>query len=571
MSVALPAAVTPNWIFPMASLEFFSVYNISWLQQPMYRPLYWFGGHNDQPTLDAGLSVAEKPSFSSDGTSVTMKIKPWKWSNGEAVNADNVIFWMNMIKAEKANWAAYVPGEFPDNVTKVSKIDDQTVKFDLDSKYSSNWFTYNELSQVTPMPMAWDVTSTSAKAGSGGCTTDMAKCKAVYDFLVSQSKDQQSYASSKIWSVVNGPWKLGSYSSSGNFTFVPNKDYSGSPKPKLDEVKFLPFTSDSAEYNVLKSGSTIDIGTVPPQDLPQKPADSDVPGTNPLGANYYLAPEFTWSVNYFPINFNNPTLGPAFKQLYVRQALQMTLNQPVGIDKALLGYGYENYSPVPVKPDNQWLSPEAQAGNPYPFDANKAKSLLTSHGWTDQGGVMTCTKPGTAADQCGAGVKSGTKLSVKYDYASGSQPFNQQMQQYKSDAAKAGIELNMKQMPFNSVLGESVTCKPTEPACAWQVTNWGGGWIYAPDFLPTGESLFATGAGSNSGSYSDPKMDQLITASQKLNGTGPLYDYENYTMEQLPVIFQSNSYNIKAVSTTVGGVIFNPLLTLTPEYWYRTQ
>ena len=390
----VPAAI-PNWIFPMASLAYFSVYNISNLQQPMYRPLYWFGGHNDQPTLDEGLSVAEPAKYASDGKSVTITMKPWKWSNGESVNADDVVFWMNMVKVEKANWAGYTPGAFPDNITKVEKVNDTTVKFTFDQTYSDNWFTYNELSQITPMPMAWDVTSADAAAGSGGCHTDISKCTAVYEFLAAQAKDQKSYATSKIWGVVDGPWRLGSYSASGNYTLVPNKAYSGSPKPRLDEVKFLPFTSDSAEFNVLKAGGTVDVGYVPSQDLPQKPADQEVPSTNPLGSGYRLLPVYSWSVNYFVPNFNNPALGPAFNQLYVRQALALTLNQPIGVEKASRGYAYPNFSPVPVKPNNQWLSPKAQAGTPYPFDTEKAKSLLTDHGWTVQDGVMTCTSPGS--------------------------------------------------------------------------------------------------------------------------------------------------------------------------------
>src|SRR6478672_1307650 len=152
VSFALPPATVPNWIFPMASLAYFSVYNISNLQQPMYRPLYWFGGHNLQPTIDYGLSAAEPPQYASDGKSVTIKLKPWKWSNGEDVNADDVVFWMNMVKAEKANWGGYVPGAFPDNVTKVTKVDDRTVKLTLDATYSEDFYTYNELSQITPMP-----------------------------------------------------------------------------------------------------------------------------------------------------------------------------------------------------------------------------------------------------------------------------------------------------------------------------------------------------------------------------------------------------------------------------------
>ena len=571
VTVAEPPAVTPNWIWPMASLAYFSVENISNLQQPMYRPLYWFGGDNDQPTLDAGLSAAKPATYADNGRSVTISLKPWKWSNGEAVNADDVIFWMNMVKAEKANWAGYTPGAFPDNVTKVTKVDAQTVKLSLDAKYSDNWYTYNELSQITPMPMAWDVTSLDAAPGSGGCTQDASKCAAVYNFLTAQSKDQSTYASSKIWSVVDGPWKLGNYSSSGNYSFVPNPSYSGTPKPVLDKVQFLPFTSDSAEYNVLKTGGTVDVGFIPSQDLPAKPSDADIPSTSPLGSGYHLAPNYLWSVNYFVLNFNNPQMGPAFKQQYVRQALQETLDQPLDVTKAQLGYGYPNFSPVPVKPDNKWLSPAAKKGSPYPFSVSDAKALLTDHGWTLVDGVMTCTTPGTGANECGTGVASGTKLSVAFDYASGTQALTQSMQQYKSDAAQAGIQLNMKEEPFNSVIGEAVPCTPTQASCDWQVANWGGGWIYAPDYLPTGESLFATGAGSNSGSYSDAKMDQLIAASQRDNGTGPLYKYEDYAAKQLPVIFQANTYAIQAVKTDVGGVNFNPLGTLLPEFWFRTQ
>ncbi len=561
----------PNWIFPMASLAYFSVYNISNLQQPMYRPLYWFGGHNLQPTLDEGLSAADMPQYAADGKSVTIKLKPWKWSNGEDVNADDVVFWMNMVKAEKTNWAGYTPGAFPDNVTKVTKVDDRTVKLTLDAKYSSDWYTYNELSQITPMPMAWDITSAGAAPGSGGCTADITKCKAVYDFLAGQAKDQKSYATSKIWGVVDGPWRLGSYSSSGNYSLVPNPKFSGSPQPRLDEVKFLPFTSDSAEFNVLKAGSTVDVGYIPTQDLTAKGSGSAVPSTNPVAPNYYLAPNYYWAVNYFTPNFNNPTLGPAFKQLYVRQALAMTLDQPLVVEKAFQGYAAEVFGPVPATPPNKWLSPAAKQGTPYPFSTSKAKSLLESHGWTQQGGVMTCTAPGTASNQCGSGVAQGTKLAIAFDYASGTQALDQQMQQYKSDASKAGIQLNLKQKPFNSVIGEAVPCTPSQSTCGWEMANWGGGWIYAPDYLPTGEALFATGAGSNSGSYSDPKMDQLITASTKQSGTGPLYQYEDYAMQQLPVIYQPNPYAIQATSTHVGGVVWNPLQTLTPEYWYRTQ
>ena len=125
---------------------------------------------------------------------------------------------------------------------------------------------------------------------------------------------------------------------------------------------------------------------------------------------------------------------------------------------------------------------------------------------------MTCTRPGTGANQCGAGVAAGTKLSDRVRLRLGDPGADQQMQQYKSDAAKAGIELNMKQEPFNSVIGEAVPCTSDQAVVRLADRELGRRLDLRPDYLPTGESLFATGAGSNSGSYSDPKMDQLIEA-----------------------------------------------------------
>src|ERR1700729_2521927 len=47
----------PNWIFPYDSPAYSSVANLDDLQQPLYRPLYWFGGEEDQASSDDGRAV----------------------------------------------------------------------------------------------------------------------------------------------------------------------------------------------------------------------------------------------------------------------------------------------------------------------------------------------------------------------------------------------------------------------------------------------------------------------------------------------------------------------------------
>ena len=566
----------PNYIWPFTPITNYSTYNSQGFQWLMYRPLYMFGGNNTTISVNYPLSLANAPVYSNGGKTVTMTMKGWKWSNGETVNAADVVFWLNMMEAEKANYAGYAPGTMPDNLVSYKGSGNQ-VTIQLNKAYSSFWFTYNQLAEITPMPMAWDVTSLGAKAGSGGCTTDTAadkwaKCVAVYNFLVAQNKDTSTWASSPIWGVVNGPWKLTAFNTSGNVTFVPNPKYSGSPKPTLTQFKELPYTDDSTEYTALKTGG-IDVGYIPAADTPQKPANSALPATNPLGSGYTLAPYYTYGIFYYQPNFNNPTFGAVFKQLYIRQALQETVNQP-GMDNAIYrGYSVPTSGGVPTVPVNQWTPPiqkENSGQGPYAFSTSKATSLLTSHGWSKVGGVMTCERPGTGTSQCGAGIAKGTPFKFTLDWATGQASVQQQVAVYKSDASKAGIDINLVGQSFNTIIGESTPCKPG-PKCTWDALMYGGWLFNGPGFQPTGEPLFQTGAGSNSGSYSNPQMDSLIAQTHTSSSLTVFHNYATYLAQQLPYIWMPNPYQIQAVNSKLHSVTFNSLNTLLPEYWYFTK
>ncbi len=68
-----------------------------------------------------------------------------------------------------------------------------TVTFTFNKAYNEHWVIYNELAQITPMPMAWDVTGPGAAAGSGGCASAAygqgdAACTSVYTFLANVSR-----------------------------------------------------------------------------------------------------------------------------------------------------------------------------------------------------------------------------------------------------------------------------------------------------------------------------------------------------------------------------------------------
>ena len=249
------------------------------------------------------------------------------------------------------------------------------------------------------------------------------------------------------------------------------------------------------------------MGYLPEQDAPAKPAGASV-GTNPLSSKgYTLSPLYTWGINYFVMNFQSSVGDHAaiIKQLYFRQALEYMMNQAAVISGPLRGYGALTVGPGRPRPRSRPVPlGTGKAGDPYPYNPGKAKSLLASNGWNVvPNGVTTCTDPA----KCGPGITKGTGLSFTLPYATGISWINSEMTQLQSNAATIGIKLNLKPEPFDQVTALAAgNCKVAKIPCDWDMANWGGGWSFAPDYLPTGEELFQSGAVANSGGYTDHRM-----------------------------------------------------------------
>jgi len=566
---ALPPSSAPNYIFPFESSAYLSTYNNLSFAQLMYRPLYWFGA-GAQPLLNPSLSLANPPTWS--GNTATITLKHYTWSNGSPVTTADVMFWINMLKDPKVGPIDYgvyngFPGAFVSSIRVVSPTE---LQMTTKRAYSHTWFLYNNLSQITPMPAAWDRTA----SGPSACATKITDCSAVYRYLDAQSRQLATYASSPIWSIVDGPWKLSAFNADGHATFVPNARYSGPVKPTLSKFEEVPFNSEATEYNALRSspasGLKIDVGYLPLADAPPKPAGPSLmsPGTNPL-PGYTLRPLYIWRINYFVMNFQSSTgNGPVIRQLYFRQALAHLLNQEAVINGPLHGYGTPTVGPVGNTPVTQFLSPLLKSGDPFPFDPAKARSLLTSHGWkVVPKGVTTCVAPA----RCGPGINSGHRLVFNLNYVAGTNWIAQEMKQLQSNALLAGIKINLQPESFGQIAALAVgNCKVAKIPCNWDLANWGSGWLFGPDFAPTGETLFKCGAIANSGGYCTPLNDALINKTLTSDNLSFMYQWQNFLATQLPVMFQPNGvYQLTEIVNHLKGVTpQSPTLSINPENWY---
>ena len=125
----------------------------------MWRPLYWFG-NGVQPTETPAMSLARPPVWSNGEKTVTVTLNSsYKWSNGQPVTSQDVLFWFDEVKAavkeSPANWGGYAPGAgIPDQVASITTQGPSTVVFTLHQAVNPGWFWDNELSMVVPMPAA---------------------------------------------------------------------------------------------------------------------------------------------------------------------------------------------------------------------------------------------------------------------------------------------------------------------------------------------------------------------------------------------------------------------------------
>jgi peptide/nickel transport system substrate-binding protein len=542
----------PNYIFPITSANAYVSGNLTFFQPLLWRPLYWLGS-GTKPVISSTLSLADPPTFSNGGRTVNVTLKPYKWSDGQPVTSRDVEFFLNLLKAGKDNWGGYNPGDFPDNVSSFAITSNSTFSITFNAVYAREWIENNELSAIVPLPQqAWDKTSASGAVGDYDLTASGAT--AVYNYLNQQSLSLNTYASNPLWQVIDGPFRMTAYSASTNYVaFTPNPHYSGPIKPTISKLVELPFTSEFAEYDALRSGQ-LDYGYLPSTDLHQTGYFKN--------KGYSVAPWASWGIDYMVINFTNPKLKPLFDQLYIRQALQLTVNQSALIKDTLDGYGSPIDGPIPLQPKGPLVSP-LEEKNPYPYDEARAESVLKEHGWKIvKDGTDSCSKPGSGSGDCGAGIGRGTSLSFPVIYPSGVASISDGMQAWKSWASAVGITLNIRELPLQTI-GDIANICTAGATCTWGMANWEG-WGYQSPY-PTGEETFSS---IQTGGYNSSTNNANITATQRSSSPKAMVNYENYLAQNLPVIWWPNSPGqISVISKTLHGVEQNALGSFTPEEW----
>jgi|HubBroStandDraft_1064217.scaffolds.fasta_scaffold31022_1 peptide/nickel transport system substrate-binding protein len=566
VTFGMAAGATPTYIFPITPGANSSVYTTDFFDDLMWRPLWWTPeGHS--LNINYPLSLAGPPVFSNGNKTVVINMKTnYKWSNGAPVDAQDLVFFIDLIKAavklSAANYGNYSPGYFPDNVASFSATSKFQLTITFTKTYNPGYLFYDQLSLLQPLPStAWDIDAVGGKPVS---YATLAGAEKIYTFLNAQSLKLSTYATNPLWQDVDGPFKLTAFNPSTDAnTMVPNPAYSGQ-KPSITKFQEVAFTSDASEYTALRSGQ-LTVGLVPSTDYPQ------VPTLRKQGFNVFGYPDFGW--DYLLFNFKDTTnhWNDVIGQLYVRQALAHLVDEQGYITGVFHGYAAPGDGPVPSVPSSPF-TPSNAVTPVYPFSVSAAKSLLAAHGWKIVNGVQTCETAGSGAADCGAGIPKGQTLAFPLVYNNGSPAITTEDTVFASDAKSAGIPITLIGKSFNFILSNYYDLAAPANIDKWAAEDFGG---FSTDLYPTTNTIFNTGGSFNIGDYSNATADSLINTSVYGPNASAVKAEAAYLAENLPALFQPNSDHVYAWKNTLSGPQSSfwelTQFSANPEQWYFTK
>ena len=528
---ALPSQTNLNWFLPISNAANDSEYNTQFVDQ-VFKPLLWI---NNDYTINWKSSIASKITYNKTGTVYHVFLNPkWKWSNGQPVTSKDLMFTWKVIQAASAPnapspwpFVGVGTGDIPNGIKSIVPNTSHEVTITLDKPVNQQWFIYNGIIQLTPLPSAvWDK----------------------YSNITQEIKYLGNNASNPMFdTVVDGPFKVQSGTPNQSWVLVPNKNYAGH-KSNVGKIVFSFEASNTAELAALKTGS-INVGY-----LDQSQLGSERSLTS-MGDQ--VTPVYSFGIYWTEMNMwpGSPSKS-IFDQLYVRQALQMGLDN-AGVSKDIYkGYAVPLFGPIPSVPKTQFLDPALAAKPPYSFNIAEGKKLLESHGWKLVNGVMT---------------KGTQKLNFKMMYVSGTTSSTDVAEIMKEDWANMGVDVTLKPVPFSTFLTITSNKKDT----SWQLAV-GSGWGYnGPGFYPTGGQLFASTAPSGTG-FSSAQEDALINATHVPYATQKetmqhFFAYENYTAKTLPFLWGQNIATLVVTTPTVHNVLqYLDAATAFPQMQYWT-
>jgi len=336
--------------------------------------------------------------------------------------------------------------------------------------------------------------------------------------------------------VGTGPFKLDSYTIN-EIKMSRNPNYFRTGQPYLDGMVERVIPDPATQVLALENKEVDWLGTVPGPDVARvtkNPALATAPALRGSGGGNCIT---TVAFNLKP----PPGRPPLLTDLRVRQAIWAAVNRSQAFNNIQFGQGKVADAPI-----HSGIGFAHATGLSLPsFDLARAKSLLESAGWKDEG------KP-TRVARGVANVPDGTEMKLDWHGFVGDQ--TTYGEQLRGQLREVGIDLTVKTQDNATFSSDVFTKRDFDTAvisyCDGDDPEIGVRRQY--DSRQIGSTAFSNGAG-----YSNPDVDALLDkAAREVDPAkrGPLYrQLQETAVRDLPYLWLTETVNLRAFNANCTG------------------
>jgi peptide/nickel transport system substrate-binding protein/microcin C transport system substrate-binding protein len=411
----------------------------------------------DSDTFEWKPALAEEWTISKDKKVFEFKLRPnLKWLDGVELTSEDVKYSYDVMFSD--DWKAVQIRPFYESIKSVEVLDKLRVRFTVKDDYFMNFEVCAGLSIIPK-------------------------------HFYTNPDNKKKFGKNLIGS---GPYKLNKYEKGQKIVLTQNPDWWGRMVPEM-----------SSSHRIKKINLKMIVEENVALELFKK-GDLDFMGLRPDGYIKKTVGEI-WDKRIIKVKTENKTpkgysfialnmKHPILKDREVRKALSMLFNRPLMLNKFEFDLALAATGPVYVQSD--YASPNVQ---PIEFNPQKALSLLSQAGWSDSDKDGILDK-----------VINGKRTNLSITILEPLQEVVKYLTIFKEDARKVGVEINIKNIEWNSFVKLLDEKKFEAVRLAWG----GGGVEWDPKQIWHSSSI--EGASSNFISYSNPQVDALIDQARKL-------------------------------------------------------
>ncbi len=410
-------------------------------------------------TYEFEPELAERYEVSKDFLTYTFFLnKKATWFDGKPVTAEDVKFSVESVRDPAFGAAHRIP--YYEDIQSIEVVDPHTIRFKMKKKYFKNLEVL----------------------ASEGHTPIVPKHK--------YQDPKAKHPVSKLYG--SGPYMVEAYNRGKNLILVRNPNYWGKDEPglksmgKFERINFRFIKEENLQIEMVRKGQIDYMWPIQIENFEKKAVGG------PFGTTVRkVQAENRKPKRYGFVGWN--LKKPWFKDRDTRIALSHLFNRKLLIEKFMFDKAVEGIGPVYYK--SPFMPTDLK---PIEFDPAKAKALLTKAGWADKdkNGILEKTV-------------DGKPLEFRFDLLIPTRDAEKYFTIYKEDLKKAGIEMNVKLIEWNTFSKLLDEQKFDAVTLAW------AGGAPEDDLKQLWHSDSARLGGSNFVGYTNKEVDKYIDQARE--------------------------------------------------------